>query len=110
MAELSKEVQAEGHALVLASNLDALMQWVRKHAPIGLDHAMYEKTMRTCFLAGDVARAIKLHRTVFDTYDADLERGRILVRRIGFWAILFSIIGGLLAFIAGVVALIRWVL
>jgi hypothetical protein len=106
--KLTEEVKAEGRALVLASNIDALMPWVRKHAPVGLDHALYERTMRMCLLAGDVARGIKMHNAVFDTYDADEERAQALLKKWAGCAVLLAIIGGLAAFVTGTVVFVRW--
>ncbi len=108
MSALSDDTKAEGRKLVLSSDIDALMPWVREHAPVGLDHALYERTMRLCLLAGDVAKAIRMHNAVFDTYDADVERGRIAVQKFVGWSVVVAFVGGLLAFAAGIVALVRW--
>ncbi len=106
--KLSEETIAEGRALVAAGDIDALMPWVRKHAPVGLDFAIYERTMRMCFIARDVLKAMKMHNAVFDTYDANVERAAIVVKRAVGCGLLLAVIGGVGALVAGLVALVRW--
>ena len=107
--KLSAETIAEGRALVAGASLPPLMVWVREHAPVGLDHAIYERTMGLCFLAGDHAKAIKLHNVVFDTYDAAVERAGIVVRKSLGCGLLLAIVGGIGAAVLGLVYLVRMV-
>jgi hypothetical protein len=107
--KLSEETIVEGRKLVAAGNIDILMPWVREHAPVGLDHAIYERTMHKCFIAEDVMKAMKLHNAVFDTYDADEERRGIQIRSLGCGLVL-AVAGALVvSIIALAIILVRLV-
>lgn len=107
MPRLTETQIEEGRRLVLGGDIDSVMNWARKHAPVGLTHEVYERTMRLCFLAGDFAKAIKMHNAVFDTYDVDVERAGIAVRKFVGCAIALALVGGIGAAVLGVVLLVR---
>ena len=107
--KLSEEQKAKGRALVLGSDLPSLMNWVRASAPVGLDHALYEKTMGKCLAAGDFARAIYMHNAVFDTYDATAERVGIVFRRALGCVAAIVILGAAVSAVLGAVYLARLV-
>ena len=105
--KLTEEQIAKGRRLVTGGDIDSLMPWVREHAPVGLDFSIYERTMRMCFLAGDFAKAIKMHNAVFDTYDADVERIGIAARKLVGCLVVLAFVGGIGAAILGMVLLVR---
>jgi hypothetical protein len=108
MAKLSKEVLAEGRALVRAGDMRPLMDWVRKHAPVGLDHALYERALRPCLLGQDYLRALKFHNIAFEDYDPDVHRLAAWLGKAIWCGIILAVVCGIFSFFVGVVALIRW--
>lgn len=70
MAKLNDSTLREGRQLVISSDLEGLMEWIRLHAPT-VDPNVYEPVFRLVFAAQDTARGLKLFNTAFGTYDAD---------------------------------------
>lgn len=91
--KLPTDVLDEGRALILASDLDGLVAWVGKHAPL-MTQKFVRDTYEKVFRFGDTEKGLRLFDAVFPDYDPAVEMRRALLH-VGMKLLtLLGIIGG----------------